>query len=120
MNQTLRRKFLALVVLSAMTLVMVPASASDTQAGLELRKSKYVMDDSGQVWLSVQLVNDGKKPLGILGLAPAKAGPWTTVSQNAAPGAVVRSAMKVKDGGVTVLWVDSTAGILRFELPHTR
>lgn len=114
----LRRKFIALVLLSAVTMLVAPVSASDAHAGLTLRKAKYVMDDSGQVWLSVQLVNEGRKPMAILGLAPAKAGPWTSVGQNATPGATVRSAMKVKDGGVTVLWVDSTAGILRFELPH--
>ena len=115
-----RRKFMVLVLLSAVATLVAPVSASDAHAGLMLRKAKCVMDGSGQVWLSVQLVNDGKKSLAILGLAPAKAGPWTTVGQNAAPGAVVRSAMKVKDGGVTVLWVDSTAGILRFELPPTK
>ena len=116
----LHRKFMVLILLSTIASLVAPVSASDVHAGLTLRKAKYVMDDSGQVWLSVQLVNDGKKPLAILGLAPAKAGPWTSVGQNAAPGATVRSAMKVKEGGVTVLWVDSTAGILRFELPHTR
>jgi hypothetical protein len=120
MKQILRRATLALIVVLAVALWIVPASASTTQGGLELRKSKYVMDDRGQVWLSVQLVNNTSNALSIIGLAPGKAGPWTSVGQTATPGAMVRSAMKVKEDGVTALWVDTTQGILRFDLPHPR
>jgi hypothetical protein len=116
MHGTLRKKLLGLLVLVALVSMLAPVAAS-THQPLSLRKSKYVMDGSGQVWLTVVLANDGSNSVSVLGLAPAKAGPWTTVDQIAAPGATVRSAMKVKEGA-TALWVDSSQGILRFDLPH--
>ena len=116
MHGSLRKKLLGLLALAALVSMLAPVAASTNQP-LSLRKSKYVMDGSGQVWLSVVLANEGKQPVSILGLAPAKAGPWTNVDQIAAPGSTVRSAMKVKEG-TTALWVDSSQGILRFELPH--
>lgn len=118
MHGTLRRKFLGLIVFAALASILAPVAAS-TNEPLTLRKTRYVMDNSGQVWLSVLLVNNGTQPVSVLGLAPAKAGPWTTVGQTAAPGATVRSAMKVKEN-TTALWVDSSRGILRFDLPHAR
>lgn len=116
MHGTLRKNLLGLLLLAALVSMLAPVAAS-THQPLSLRKSKYVMDGSGQVWLSVVLANDGTQPVTVLGLAPAKAGPWTTVGQTAVPGTTVKSAMKVKEG-TTALWVDSSQGILRFELPH--
>lgn len=118
MNAFSRRKVLAMIGVAAVASLIAPAAASNSQAGLTLRHIRYVMDDAGQVWLSAQFLNDGTKPIGINAVAPGKAGPWTNVGQTAAPGATVRGKMKVSDGGPAVLWVDSTLGLLRFELPH--
>lgn len=109
------------VVLALIGLVLAPIPASAApQAGIDLRKTKYYVDDKAQVWLSVHLHNESARPVAILGLAPGKAGPWTTVGQNIPPGATLRAAMKIPDGGVSVVWVDSNVGILRFELPQRR
>jgi hypothetical protein len=100
--------------------LIVPAAASNSQAGLMLRRTRFVMDDTGQVWLSAQFLNDSNKPIGIHAVAPAKTGPWTSVGQTITPGATVRGTMKISDGGPSFLWVDSTLGLLRFELPHSK
>ena len=108
-----------LALLSALTAVTAARSTlAAPQAGLDLRKAKYFMDDKAQVWVSVRLVNVGNNPLTVNGVAPAKAGPWTNVGQNVQPGAMVRAALKVPADGAKTLWVDSSAGILRFDLPH--
>lgn len=119
MQRTSRRMLLGVLLVSAISLALTPASASTAQAGLSIKKSRYVMDGGGQVWLKVQLLNGGSQPIRILGLAPAKAGPWTTVGQSAAPGEAIRTSMKVKENAA-VLWVDSSQGILRFELTPKR
>ncbi|HEY2586878.1 MAG TPA: hypothetical protein VGI81_14125 [Tepidisphaeraceae bacterium] len=121
MQRTISIPLVRMVVLALAALVLAPGAASaGPQAGIDLRKTKYYMDDKGQVWLSVHLHNEGTRPVAVIGLAPDKAGPWTTVGQNVPPGATLRSAMKVPDNGVSVVWVDSSAGILRFELPQRR
>lgn len=114
-----RRKLLLMIGILAVGSLIAPVAASNTQAGLTLRHTRFVMDDTGQVWLSAQFLNDTSKPIGIRAVAPAKAGPWTSVGQTAAPGATVRGAMKVSDSGPSVLWVDSSQGLLRFELAQS-
>jgi hypothetical protein len=121
MQRTIRNPLVRMLVLALIALAMTPTPASAaSQAGIDLRKTKYIMDDKGQVWLSVHLHNDSPRPVAVLGLAPDKAGPWTTVGQNLPPGVTLRSAMRIPEGGVTVVWVDTSVGILRFELPQKR
>jgi hypothetical protein len=94
-----------------------PCSAADVQAQLHLRKTKYTIDENGQVWLRLIFINDGSAPIGVTAFAPARQGPWTAVNQKVEPGALVRGAIKASEGGPTVVWVDSSQGLLRFELP---
>lgn len=117
MNGITRRKLLATIGMTAVASLIAPAAASSTQAGLTLRRTRYAMDDKGQVWLLAHFLNESNKPIGIIAVAPAKSGPWTSVGQTAAPGGTVRGTMKVSDGGPAFLWVDSTLGLLRFALP---
>lgn len=114
-----RRKLLVMIGMTAVASLLAPAAASNTQAGLTLRRARYVMDDTGQVWLWAQFLDDSNKPISIRGIAPSKAGPWTNVSQSAAPGATMKGTMKVSDGGPAFLWVDSSVGLLRFDVPHS-
>ena len=114
-----RRKLLVMIGVTAVLSLLVPAEASSSQAGLTLRHTRFVMDDTGQVWLSAHFLNDTNKPIRIHAVAPSKAGPWTSVGRTVAPGATVRGAMKISDGGPSFLWVDTTLGLLRFELPHS-
>lgn len=121
MQRTIGNPLVRMLVLALIAVVATPTPASAVpQAGVNLRRTKYFMDDKGQVWLSVHLHNEGPRPVAVMGLAPDKAGPWTSVGQNLPPGQTLRGAMKVPEGGVTVVWVDSSAGILRFELPQRR
>jgi hypothetical protein len=109
------------IVFALVALVIAPvATLAAPQAGIDLRKTKYFMDDKGQVWLSVHLHNEGSQPVAVIGLAPDRSGPWTSVGQNLPPGATLRGAMKMPAKGVSVVWVDSSAGLLRFELPQRR
>lgn len=114
-----RRRLLLITGAWALAALIAPASASNGQAGLSLRRTRFVMDDHGQVWLSAVFLNEGTSPISVRGIAPSKSGPWTQVGQTAAPGASVRGALKVKDGGPPVLWVDSSQGLLHFPLPHS-
>lgn len=114
-----RRKLLVMIGMTAVASLIAPAAASNTQAGLTLRRTRYVMDETGQVWLWAQFLNDSNKPIAIRGLAPSKAGPWSNVGQTAAPGTTLKGSMKVSDGGPSSLWVDSSVGLLRFDVPHS-
>lgn len=121
MFRMLRTPLIASILLALVAWTLAPRAASAApRAGLDVRKTKYFMDDKGQVWLSVHLVNGGDKPVTIVRLAPSESGPWTNVGQSVAPGETVRGAIKVQDGGIAAVWVDSSQGVLRFDLPQKR
>jgi hypothetical protein len=122
MLKPMRVMILGLLIALAAPSVLVPtqAAAQSGQIGLHLRKTKYFIDDKGPVWVSAQFVNDDNRSINIAGVAPTRVGPWTAIDKKLEPGATVRGAVKVLNDGVIVVWVSSSQGLLRFELPSRR
>ena len=98
-------------------LISSPAVAEQRQDSLHLHKAKYHMDDAGQVWLQVQFDNKGTKPIRVVGVSPTRVGPWSPVGQTVDPDGRVKGELKVQKDPPTVVWVNCSEGLLRFELP---
>jgi len=105
----------------AVCLATAVASADGGAHGpLHLHKWKYVMDDRGQSWLSVQFSNESGKAVTIVGVAPNRGGPWTNVGQTVASGAMLRVAMKIVKDEPSAVWLETPQGFLNFNLPARR
>ena len=119
MRKPLRFGFLGLTLAAGVpaALISSPAIAQQQQGSLHLRKAKFHMDDAGQVWLQVQFDNKGTKPIRVVGVSPNRAGPWSPVGQTVEPDGRVKGELKVQKDPPTVVWVNCSEGLLRFELP---
>lgn len=112
-----RTSFLRLLLAAAATLLLAaPAVAGGSPSGLELRKIRHVLDDRGRVNLRLKLVDVGIGSITILGIAPSRLGPWTDVGQTLAPGATMTAVMPASAHS-QALWVDSSRGLIEFDLP---
>ena len=88
------------------------------QPSLQLHRCHYRVDENGQTWLWVSLANSGSKPVTIAGISPAQNGPWTLVKRKVDSGGIFRGALKIPAGQPpAALWVDSTEGLEKFDLP---
>ena len=92
------------------------ASAAQQQSALHFHKAKYFMDQNGQPWLSVQFVNEGNTAIKVDAIAPDRNGPWTKINENVAPSAKVRGAVKIVKDTPASVWVDSSVGMLEFDI----
>lgn len=117
MKRINRRASLRILLLTFFfgTVLARPISAA-SQAGLDLKRTHYFVDERTRVWLSVHLINEGTQAVTIVAIAPAKSGPWTKVGQSVAPGAMARCAMPAPDGGAKAVWVGTSAGLVEFDL----
>lgn len=106
-----------LMTAGALSYLANNSAAADIQPQLHLRKANYTLDGSGNVYLRLLFINDGTVPIGVTAFAPAREGPWTEINQKVDPGALVRGAIKVGNDAPTAIWVDSSQGLLRFDLP---
>lgn len=107
---------LFLQVTAIALVIAATASASQRQGSLELHKVHHVLDENGQVWLTVQFVNQGNHPVTVAGIAPSRWGPWTKIGQKIDPGSVVRGKIKTSDKDPKNIWVDSSEGLSVFAL----
>lgn len=116
-----KRLLLVLLIVAAVMASFAPRlAAGEQKAALRIQKLRYTLDGNGQAWLSVRFVNEGNASIHVNAFAPAQEGPWSAVKEDVGPGSTVRGQVKAVDGNVAVIWVDSSQGLLRFEVPKRR
>jgi hypothetical protein len=98
-------------------LLSVPAAAQPRQGSLELHKVRHLVDENGNLWLALQLVNHGDHVVNVAGVAPSRLGPWTNTGQKVEPGTAIRAKMKLGKDTPQTIWVDTSEGLLVFKLP---
>lgn len=94
-----------------------PAAAQLRQGSLELHKVRRMVDDNGNPWLALQLVNQGNHIISIASVAPSRQGPWTDTNQKIEPGTAIRAKMKLGKDAPQEIWVDSSDDMITFKLP---
>ncbi|HSZ59720.1 MAG TPA: hypothetical protein VK797_29015 [Tepidisphaeraceae bacterium] len=94
-----------------------PAAAQQRQGSLELHKIRHLVDENGQLWLTLQLVNQGNHIVNVARVAPSATGPWTESGQKIEAGAAIRAKMKLGKDMPQSVWVDTSDGMLVFNLP---
>jgi hypothetical protein len=113
---------LAISLLAVASSALWPAYAQAEQtASLHLKKIRYYLDENGRPWLAAHFSNDGNATVAVKAMSPARSGPWTTIDQKVESGSMLRGAIPVKGGdALTELWVDSSQGLLHFDLPKRK
>jgi hypothetical protein len=101
----------------ATTLLVATAAAQQRQGDIELHKVRHVVDQNGQIWFTLQLVNRGTHIVNVAGVAPSRLGPWTDTGQKIEPGAAIRAKMKAGKEAPQTIWVDTSEGLMVFKLP---
>ena len=94
-----------------------PAAAQQRQGSLELHKIRHLVDENGQLWLTLQLVNQGNHIVNVARVAPSAAGPWTESGQKIEAGTAIRAKMKLGKDMPQSIWVDTSDGMIIFNLP---
>ena len=94
-----------------------PATGQQRQGSLELHRVRNQVDENGQLWLALQLVNQGNHVINIARVAPSEQGPWTDTNQKIEPGLAIRAKMKVGKDAPQAICVDTSDGMIVFKLP---
>jgi hypothetical protein len=111
-------RILLTTLLLSLAWIGVPARATaEVQSQLHLKKAHYGLDENGHVWLRLLFINDDGAPLGVIAIAPDRQGPWTAVNEKVQPGALLRGSLKAGDKGLTVIWANTSQGLVQFQLP---
>jgi hypothetical protein len=106
-----------LVCVGLLLAIMSGTLLAGQTGSLHVRKVHYLLDETGQAWVVVHLINDGNSVVTVNAIAPSQSGPWASVGQALQPGGTVRGQLKASDSGPAVVWVASSQGLLQFELP---